>query len=295
VKHEPQSAFGKSCISQRTAFSRTQLRLSEFNRARFTPGLGEAPRDDAAFLSEEESFVASARARIAPFLGGLPHDPHLFLSWFEELKHSGPGQNDLLFPWLADKADWDQMRWFLAQELAGEAGFDDLVALTQIKMPSRAKLEMARNYWDEMGRGTEQGMHGPMLSRLAACFGIEPVPDETVPESLALGNMMVGLAANRRYAFHAVGALGAIELTAPTRAGFVAAGLKRLGVSAKARNYFALHAVLDVKHAEAWNREVIFSLVAEDPRRAPAIAEGALLRLWCGARCFARYRMQFGR
>ena len=48
--------------------------------------------------------------------------------------------------------------------------------------------------------------------------------------------------------------------------------------------------MLDVKHSEAWNREAIAPLVAEDPRRATAIAEGALIRLNCGARCFERYR-----
>ena len=50
----------------------------------------------------------------------------------------------------------DQMRWFLTQEVAGEAGFDDLAALTQVKMPQQAKLEIARNYWDEMGRGNPE-------------------------------------------------------------------------------------------------------------------------------------------
>jgi hypothetical protein len=31
-------------------------------------------------------------------------------------------------------------------------------------MPVRPKLEMARNFWDEMGRGREKGMHCPMPS-----------------------------------------------------------------------------------------------------------------------------------
>jgi hypothetical protein len=53
-----------------------------------------------------------------------------------------------------------------------------------------------------------------------------------------------------------------------------------------------LHAVLDVKHSEAWNREAIGPLVEEDPRRATAMAEGALIRLRCGARCFERYRRE---
>jgi hypothetical protein len=43
-----------------------------------------------------------------------------------------------------------------------------------------------------------------------------------------------------------------------------------------------------------WNRDVIYSLVAEDPARAPHIAEGALMRLNAGARTFDRYREHFG-
>jgi hypothetical protein len=251
-------------------------------------------RDLDTLLSEEKAFVAEMRREVAPLMADAPRKPNAFLHWFESLREWGPGQGDLLFPWLAEKADYEQMRWFLTQELAGEAGFDDLVAMAQVKMPTRAKLEMARNYWDEMGRGDERGMHGPMLSRLADHFEVAVDLALIVPEALALGNMMVALAFNRRFAFHAVGALGAIELTAPTRAGFVAAGLERLGVPPKARNYFALHATLDVKHSECWNREVIRELVAGDERRAAALAEGALLRLWCGARCFDRYRLHFG-
>jgi hypothetical protein len=186
------------------------------------------------------------------------------------------------------------MRWFLEQEVAGEAGFDDLVAMTQVKMPVRAKLEMARNYWDEMGRGDPKGMHGPMLERLAVHFEIAPAIATTVPEALALGNMMMALAWNRPFAFHSVGALGVIEMTAPGRAAHVVKGLDRLGVPRKQSHYFSLHAVLDVKHSEAWNREVLAPLVKEDPRRARALAEGALPRLWCGEQCFRRYRQELG-
>ena len=134
-----------------------------------------------------------------------------------------------------------------------------------------------------------------MLERLAELLRrSSPTPETVVPESLALGNTMIALARHRRYAFHSVGALGVIEMTAPTRAGYVDQGLRRLGVPAKKRHYFAVHAVLDVKHSEAWNREVLRPLVAEDPRRAQAIGEGAVMRLWHGARYFERYRREFG-
>jgi hypothetical protein len=72
-------------------------------------------------------------------------------------------------------------------------------------------------------------------------------------------------------------------------------GLKRLGISGEARRYFALHSTLDVKHSIAWNREVIRPLVAENPAIARPLAEGALMRLEAGRRCFERYRAELWR
>jgi hypothetical protein len=40
----------------------------------------------------------------------------------------------------------------------------------------------------------------------------------------------------------------------------------------------------------AWNREVLSTLVSAIPTSAIAIAEGALMRLEAGRRCFNRYR-----
>ena len=280
-------------------FAEFQVALTKYNAVRFQPGLPEDTSPDqlkgeSQIAEAEVTFVEALRKVVAPQTADIPSSVDRFIEWFEDLKTTGPGQGDPLFPWLATEATVEQMTWFLLQEVAGEAGFEDLLALTQIKVSEQAKLEMARNFWDEMGRGSGKGMHGPMLSRLADHFQINPTPDTVVPESLALGNAMIALANHRRYAFQSVGALGVIEMTAPSRAGYVNEGLKRLGVPAKKRHYFAVHAVLDVKHSEAWNREVLRPLVAEDPRRARAIGEGAVIRLWHGARTFERYRREFG-
>ena len=274
-----------------------QQALACWNNQRLAPGL---PGDDwqtildgdTKMLRLEGAFLEELRAEVAAEAAKAPTDADAFVEWFEALREEGPGQGDPLFPWLAAEATLEDMRWFLTQEAAGEAGFEDLTAYTQVKLPARAKLELARNYWDEMGRGNPKGMHGPMLARLVEALQLEPEIEDTVWESLALANAMTAMATTRRYAWHAVGALGVIELTAPGRSACTAAGLRRLRVSGKDRHYFDLHAVLDIKHSEAWNREAIAPLVAEDPRRATAIAEGALIRLGCGARCFERYRAQ---
>jgi hypothetical protein len=276
--------------------------LNTFNARRLRPAFPTArwrdvlATDFGVHLLEIE-FIEYERSRVAAQAARVPRDPASFVAWFESLEEIGPGQHDPLFPFLAEQATREQMCWFLTQEVAGEAGFDDLVALTQLKLPTLAKLELARNYWDEMGRGKAGGMHGGLLEQLAAAAAaleLDARAETTVWESLALGNLLTGLAANRCYTYQSVGALGVIELTAPGRAAHVNYGLKRLGVDKKTREYFALHATLDIQHAEAWNREVIATLVAEEPDSARAIAEGALMRLNAGARCFERYRQRFG-
>lgn len=284
---------------QGPAFERFQTELAKYNGRQLEPAFPkDAWREEldeyARVKRAEGEYVEAVRQEIAPLVADVPSGVDDFIAWFEELKETGPGQRDPLFRWLAESATFDEMLWFVTQEVAGEAGFDDLLALTQVKMPITAKLEMARNYWDEMGRGRESAMHGPLLERLANYLEVDAQPDRVVPESLALGNAMLALARSRRYCFQSIGALGVIEMTAPTRAGFVDAGLKRLRIPTKKRLYFTLHAVLDIKHSECWNREVLRSLVGEDPRRAQAIGEGAIIRLWHGARCFDCYRRHFG-
>ena len=273
-------------------------RLAQYNEGRLRPRRpSEGWRDDVRFDAEmrllEGDVLEFERLQVVRRASGAPREPGEFLRWFDALEAHGPGQGDPLFDWLEKSASLEQMKWFIRQEVAGEAGFEDLAALAQLKLPPRPKLEVARNYWDEMGRGREEGMHGPMLARLADELDLErSAPGEIALESLALANVLLGLALNRRFAYHAIGALGVIELTAPRRARQVYHGLRRLGLSSVGQLYYLLHSTLDVKHSEAWNREAIGPLIEADPTVAPLIAEGALMRLEAGARCFDRYRRE---
>jgi hypothetical protein len=270
-------------------------RLAKSHTARLAPRLTDldweqALQDEIICRKVERELVERERVAIAAQVRRVPTEPEAFIAWFEALKQNGPGQGDALFPWLAEQATLEDMCWFLRQEMAGEAGFDDLVALSQLKLPAQPKLEMARNYWDEMGQGHEGGMHGPLLASLGAALPETHI--ETVWETLALGNLMVALATSRSYAYQSIGALGVIELTAPGRAELVNAGLKRLHFDGAARRYYALHATLDVRHSQTWNREVLAPLVKAEPEVARLLAEGALMRLRAGARCFERYRAE---
>ncbi|MBB5716020.1 iron-containing redox enzyme family protein [Sphingomonas aerophila] len=274
-----------------------QRGLAHWNRERLEPNFPSEDWQrcldrDVRMQRLEGGFLEELRAEVADEAAAAPTDVEGFIDWFEGLKQVGPGQGDPLFPWIAEEASLEQLKWFFEQEAAGEAGFDDLVAMTQVKLPARPKLELARNYWDEMGRGQLAGMHGLLLDALTDTLKVDPIIENTVWQSLALANAMTAMASSRRYAWHSVGALGVIELTAPDRSRMTAQGLKRLGFSNKERRYFDLHAILDIKHSEDWNAEAIRPAVEEDPRRATAMAEGALIRLKCGERCFEAYRAQ---
>lgn len=245
--------------------------------------------DEYKLRTAEGHFLEALRMQVAAWLPPSFDTTPSFIDWFEQLAIDGSGQRHELFEGLAHRATLIQMRWFLTQEAAGEAGFDDLLAYTQVKLPAQAKLECARNFWDEMGHGKQSAMHGQMLDHMVDELGLQPRMDTTVWQALALSNTMIGLATTRRYTYQSLGALGVIELTAPGRAKKVSVGMKRLGLDGRMRAYFDLHAALDVSHAKAWIREIIRPLVDVDPGCARFIAEGALMRLVCGERCFDRY------
>ena len=274
-------------------------RLAAFNVLRIAPA-PPTPRwllnleTEFEYRVAEGHYLEALRTQVAASLPVHNVGTDRFIDWFESLAIKGPGQQHHLFDWLARDANLVQMRWFLTQEAAGEAGFDDLLAYTQVKLPVQAKLECARNYWDEMGHGKQSAMHGQMLNHMVHALGLTPNIETTVWQALALSNTMIGLATTRRYTYQSIGALGVIELTAPGRVKQVSAGMKRLGLDGRMRAYFDLHAALDVSHAKAWIREVIRPLVDADPSCAPFIAEGALMRLECGERCFDRYSTGLG-
>jgi hypothetical protein len=284
-----------NAISELDAMHRA---LGHYNAKRLKPAVPSTEwREDLnteyKWRLREGDYLEGLRVTITHLLPTSNADADHFVLWFKNLAVNGPGQNHPLFEWLSSNASMEDMRWFLTQEAAGEAGFEDLIAYTQVKLPTQAKLECARNYWDEMGHGKQSAMHGHMLEQTVEGLNLHPEIDTTVWESLALGNMMVGLATTRRYALQSLGALGVIELTAPGRVSKVAAGMRRLGLNGRLRAYFDLHAALDISHASAWIREIIHPLVSATPSCARYIAEGALMRLHCGEQCFKRYAKEF--
>ena len=56
----------------------------------------------------EGEYIETVRRAISPLLASVPSGVDDFIDWFEDLKETGPGQGDELFPWLAERANREE-------------------------------------------------------------------------------------------------------------------------------------------------------------------------------------------
>jgi hypothetical protein len=183
-----------------------------------------------------------------------------------------------VYQWVAASASWAGLRAFLAMEGGPDGGFDDLVALGQIGLGGEPKLEMARNYWDEMGRGSLPAIHTELQHRMAVAVRLGSTPRALLPlVALDRSLLCTVFATNRRLQPELVGALGLIELQAGPRCRQVVRGLKRLRAGEDALAFYQEHADADPRHGKAWLDHVVRPL-STDPWWASGMVRGAMFR-----------------
>jgi hypothetical protein len=250
-------------------------RLAEWNRSRAST-VFDAPDWLTSLQAQyrmrrlENDFVGAASASVRRFAREAPSDPERFCAWFSRLDQLRSNTTDRLFERLASDASQSQLRWYLEQHAVAEAGFSELSALTQQKLtPSDSTASHA----------PFDAVSGDPLACLGQTLGDAQAREDTVWEALAVSNLMVALAANRRYAYHAAGALAVVELMAPKQRAAIEQGLARFGLSSD-----LLPFDFGTPQNWSWCTDVLPALVAQDPSAASQIAEGALSRLAASAR-----------
>lgn len=183
-----------------------------------------------------------------------------------------------VYDWLADAAGTEEIRWFLALEGGPDAGFDDLVAVCQIGIDGEPKLELATNYWDEMGNGDDRAVHTNLYRRLVSALELPPVDENGLPLEALRRNTLTGLlATNRRLQPELVGALGTIELQAGPRCRRVVRALQRVGAGRDSRAFYEEHATADPRHGKDWLDRVVGPL-GQRPFWASGMIRGAAYR-----------------
>lgn len=209
----------------------------------------------------------------------LPAAPGDFAAWYRNAAFAHPLYEHDLYTFVACEADRRQLEWFFRMECAGEAAFDDLVALAQVGTRGEVKMEMASNYWDEMGRGRSHAVHTHLFHKLITGLALEAPRASELPWQVLAGvNVMLWCSIARRNAFRAQGALGAVELLAPQRCTRLVHGALRVGIRKKTVVYYGAHAIIDIGHAEGWLSHVIEPQVRSIPASRTGIAEGLIVR-----------------
>lgn len=231
----------------------------------------------------ERTFLDSVRAYDAKRTWTLPTDPVRALRMIAQ-----SDRVPALYDWLATSCSLRQLVRFIELEGGPDGGFDDLVAICQIGLDGETKLELARNYWDEMGRGNATEVHTELHRRLKAALGLRTLYRREQPlealERSALGSL---LATNRALQLEMLGALGLIELQAGPRCRTVSAGLRRVSAPLDSLLFYDEHTTADPIHAKHWLERAIAPLGVE--RDAPAkIIEGARWRSTLNSRFLER-------
>jgi pyrroloquinoline quinone (PQQ) biosynthesis protein C len=234
--------------------------------------------------------TATAAVEDADIEDGLiesaPTEPRAYLSWLKQLaREHRVYKHPYYTSFIRDHATEHDLRAYVMQESAVDGRFDDLLAMMQVGTSGRAKMEIAANFWDEMGNGNDAEVHTHLFNNIFKVFDISPEELERAmtAEALLQGNIAVMLCRYRRYYPEAVGYLGMTEWLVPERFNSVLHAWDRLGLPEDGIVYHRLHVTIDSKHAAGWFHNVVLPAAAS-PRMRAGIARGTLWRLNSSAR-----------
>lgn len=264
--------------------------LYEINAHRILPPWSKHWRDyeDPVLLATHrkagEAWLAQERSRFAAGLQ-VPTAAEDFGRWAARVcQEHASGVTHPLFDFLAERATFEQLRDFIGQETAFDIHFGDLLALLLPGLHGDLKIELAGNFWDEMGRGEVKATHCQLRLLMMDRVGVSQDAyltevDNFWLEELRLANLYFQACGDRRLAPQAIGMLLATELVAPGRLDRQIDGWRRVGLLDKDMQYLLEHVVSDVEHAQGWLDNVVVPLAEDRPDLLVEVAIGVLRRL----------------
>ncbi len=210
-----------------------------------------------------------------------------YLRWLKRLIANHPcSRHPFYHTFLPEKATAADLKYFLANETNLDPRFDDILAMMQVGVQGAAKIEIASNYFDEMGNGQAERIHSHIFQRTLDDLNIDAqyIRSNVLLEGRISGNISACLAVARRHYFKAIGYFGVTEFLAPRRSKFFAAAWRRNGLPESGVMYHEMHIKIDADHARGWFDNVIVPLIDKDPRIGREIALGSMIRLNSSAR-----------
>lgn len=237
-----------------------------------------------------ERWVTDVRGRHAALLTAAPVDVDAYVDWVVTIvQQHRSNVTHPLFDFLAGEATPEQLREFLFQETPFDIFFADIMCSLLPGVYGEPKVEIAGNFWDEMGNGDAARNHRQL--RLSMMEYLE-MPrnahvtnvDAFVLEQIELANAYFIATFDRSRAAVLLGMLLATESMVPGRLERQIEGWRRVGVADRDMEYLLEHTVVDVAHANGWIDHVIRPVLREDPTTLRAMTLGVAMRLDIAAR-----------
>ncbi|USX55461.1 iron-containing redox enzyme family protein [Lentzea sp. HUAS12] len=277
----------RAAASDPEMFYRQQLLLSRIYTMQLRVAPGEPSAEGSTALHRvtrllEQATAAAEDSRIeAGALDNAPAEPAEFVSWLKKLaRRHTVFKHPYYTDFIRDRADSEAIRRYMIQESVIDGRFDDLLALMQVGTSGPAKMEIARNFWDEMGNGNPAEVHTHLFKQIFEVFDItdDELEIALTANALLSGNLAVMLCRYRSSYPEAVGFLGMTEWLVPDRFVQVVHAWDRLGLPDVGIVYHRLHITVDAQHAAGWFHNVI-KPAATSPAMRRGIARGTLWRL----------------
>lgn len=255
-----------------------QINASD-SASQFDPILMEIMAElEAAWIGYERNRLPSEE---------IPAEPKAFARWLKTYILEHPSSNHPIYGYLSEEGSFKEMSYFFSQEVTIDPRFDDLIALMQVGVENPGiKMELASNFWDEMGNGKPEEVHTKMFASLydeLEIFGDNEkfldVLGRASWQALACGNTLMYSVLHRKNLNLGLGALGTVEIISPYRFSLLTKGFKRLGLSDKASEYHIMHISIDARHGNGWLTNAITPTVAESAEARHEIFFGAMLRM----------------
>ncbi len=235
----------------------------------------------------EDATLSAEDRRVKPgLIDEAPTDGKEYLSWLKrQAREHRVFKHPYYREFISNHATREDLRSYVIQESVVDGRFDDLLAMMQVGSSGEAKMEIAANFWDEMGNGDPDQVHTYLFNKIFEVFDITESELERgiTANALLSGNLAVLLCRYRQLYPEAVGFLGMTEWLVPDRFIHVVHAWNRLGLPDVGIVYHRLHIKVDSLHAAGWFHNIVVPSVTSEAMRR-GIARGSLLRLNTSAR-----------
>ena len=221
---------------------------------------GSVALHEVTRLLEVATAAAQDRHITAGLVESAPTEPRAYLTWLkQQAREHRVYKHPYYREFIREHATPEDLRAYVIAESVVDGRFDDLLAMMQIGTSGAAKMEIATNFWDEMGNGNDAEVHTHLFSNIFKVFDIQAdeLERSLTANALLSGNLAVMLCRYRRFYPEAVGFLGMTEWLVPERFTQVLYAWDRLGLPEDGIVYHRLHVTIDSKHAAGWFHNVV--------------------------------------